>query len=78
MAGSAFKPNFQTISFEIEAWFYAGQPYAKMPDWIKARFSLEEMMERPTCRYALRDEDGEFYRWIDAADFNRQYVRINP
>lgn len=76
---SPVRPNFQTIPFKIEAWFYAGQPYAEMPDWIRSRFTLEEMMERQTGRYALRDEeDGDFYRWMDADDFRNRYERIIP
>lgn len=74
----SIKANFKTISFEIEAWFYAGQPYAEMPDWIRERFSLEEMMERQVGRYALRDEDGEFYRWMDPKEFKCRYERIVP
>lgn len=72
------KSTHRLISHEIEAWFYAGKPYAEAPDWVRAKFSLQELLERPIGRYALRDEEGKFWKWLDANKFNEFYERIIP
>lgn len=62
---------------EIEAWFYDGRPISACPDWIQSHFQNRDFEAR-AGRYALRDEDGYFWRWMDAAEFNRRYERITP
>lgn len=62
----------------IEAWFWSGQSYNEAPDWIKAKFNFQELVERPIGRYALRDEEGNFYKWMNAISFRELYERITP
>lgn len=76
---SDIKPNFKTVSFDIEAFFYAGQAFEECPDWLQSKFQFErEIPKRAVGRYALRDEEGYFWRWMDANEFNCKYVRITP
>lgn len=76
---SDIKPNFKTVSFPIEAWFYAGQLFAECPDWVQSKFQFEAKIPNGNVgRYALRDDEGYFWRWMDAVEFNRKYERITP
>lgn len=76
---SDIAPNFRTVSFEIEAWFCAGQPFAECPDWVQSKFQSDRKIpSRAIGHYALRDDEGYFWRWMDAVEFKCKYERITP
>lgn len=79
---SHIKPNYRTVSFEIEAFFYAGQPMAECPDWLQSKFQVNgdvaKIEKKNIGRYALRDDEGYFWRWMDASEFRCKYERITP
>jgi hypothetical protein len=62
---------------EVEAWFHDGRPFDECPDWVKSHF-YGRPIGHHKGRYALRDEEGYFWRWIDAKLFNERYQRITP
>lgn len=75
---SEIKTNYRLKTHEVEAYFWTGEPYANTPDWLRAKFGFQELVERPISRYALRDEEGNFYKWMDADKFRFLYERIVP
>ena len=65
---------------EVEAWFNPGHPFDEWPDWVRSYY-LGRHMAIPrglTGMYAIRDEDGYFWRWMKADAFSRLYERITP
>jgi hypothetical protein len=62
---------------QVEAWFYDGRPLESCPLWLANHFAGRPI-EHHMGRWALRDEEGGFWRWMDAAKFNEQYERITP
>lgn len=63
---------------EVEAWFYAGQPKEEWPDWVRSHFQGSTAATPRAGRWAVRDEEGYFWRWYDAEKFNQLYERITP
>lgn len=75
---SEVKPNYQLITQPIEAWEYTGQPHAEWPDWVLSKYHLRELPKVKKGVWALRDDEGYFWRWMDAEDFNRRYEPFEP
>jgi len=69
-------PKFRTRPVYITAWQYTGQPKAKWPAWLKRHYGGAlggTDMTKHVGRYAMADEHGDFWRWIDADRFNEIY-----
>lgn len=80
---SEVKPNYQLIPpAPIEAWLYNGQKFAEWPDWIRSKmeatYGVGNVPKPPRHAYALRDEEGYFWRWMDKEKFERQYEPFEP
>lgn len=63
---------------ELEAWFNDGRPFEAWPDWIRSHYVNRRLAppENKSGKFALRDDEGYFWRWIDAGSFNRAYEPI--
>lgn len=61
----------------IEAWLYSGQPFAQWPDWLRsgmeASYGPGNVPKPPRHAWALRDDEGYFWRWMKLDEFERRY-----
>lgn len=77
---SEIKPTHKQITVPIEAWQYTGQPYEEYPDWVRSwidRVYQGGTLPKPRLNnYALRDDEGYFWRWMRPDQFDRTYERI--
>lgn len=63
----------------VEAWQYTGQDFEKWPDWVRALYEGRPGVQPKHARignWALRDEDGYFWRWICDDLFTARYEPI--
>lgn len=75
---SEIKPTHQLVQPPpIEAWLYSGQPLVEWPDWLRSHMEAYHgagNVPKPARhRYALRDEEGYFWRWMEKEKFEEQY-----
>lgn len=59
----------------VEAWLYTGQPQEQWPDWVRSHFINKGIAIRKSAkwRWAVRDDEGYFWRWFDADTFTERY-----
>lgn len=57
----------------IEAWLYTGQPDSEWPDWVQSHYRYYHGPNPRKGRWAVRDEEGYFWRWFDADKFTEMY-----
>lgn len=61
----------------IEAWLYTGQPITEWPDWVLSKMEAVHgpyNIPKPRLqKYALRDDEGYFWRWMLKSEFERRY-----
>jgi len=65
----------------IEAWQYRGQPYEEFPDWVRSWIEAVYVGgPRPKPKkfhYALRDDEGYFWKWMNPERFGNEYEPIS-
>lgn len=67
---SEIKPTHIHRRTPIEAWFYHGQSEERWPDWVRSAFQDRPMYRPRLNRWALRDDEGYFWRWMDQDKFD--------
>jgi hypothetical protein len=70
-------PTHRNRAFPIEAWQFTGQPYSTWPHWILDQYANSTMKPKPERgTWALRDDEGDFWRWMDARTFADRYEAL--
>lgn len=81
MITSAIQPTHRNKPHPFEAWLFTGQPPEQWPDWMQSKYPDPESQERVLLchegRYAIRDEEGYFYRWMDAEVFVTRFEPLS-
>jgi hypothetical protein len=75
---SSINPTHIQRRTPIEAWFYHGQPQSQWPDWVRSQYENRVGLARPRKnRWALRDDEGYFWRWMDQDQFDATFAPLN-
>jgi len=76
---SEIKPTHKLRVEPVEAWLYTGQPKERWPDWVRSHFENIPTVPVPNFRkprYAVRDDEGYFWRWLDVEKFESMYEKL--
>lgn len=57
---------------KVEAWHYSGQPKEQWPDWVTSHYRHVDHKPRKG-RWAIRDDEGYFWRWLGPDKFTAIY-----
>jgi len=76
MITSAIVPTHQPRVVPIEAWQYNGQKFANWPDWVQSQFPGPNKPRKTRGTWALRDDEGYFWRWMDKETFALRYESL--
>jgi hypothetical protein len=63
----------------IEAWQYRGQKFEHWPDWLRSYYLANPRTDPNKARrfnWALRDDEGYFWRWMRPELFADRYETI--
>lgn len=64
-------------SEKIQAWQYRGQKFANWPDWVRSHFQHRSEPPKPgRGTWAIRDDDGFFWRWLRDDIFQARYEAL--
>lgn len=75
---SEVKPTHRPIPAEpIEAWYCGGQPFEMWPDWIRSHYNFSGPPEGRKGKWALRDDEGYFWRWMANDQFIMRYEPLS-
>lgn len=64
---------------QVEAWAYVGQPFEEWPDWLRSHYENRPGVQPKSARighWALRDDEGYFWKWLHPEIFERRYVAL--
>lgn len=64
---------------DIEAWLYTGQPFEEWPDWVQSHYGYggRDPKNARSGNWALRDDEGFFWKWMHPEHFDRAYEPIS-
>lgn len=74
-------PTHKLRAPPIEAWQYTGQPIDQFPDWVLSHYQhkgidIARSVQNREGAWALRDDEGYFWRWMSPPDFEWRYEKI--